>query len=55
MKQQPFNYLYEQYLINLTRQGKRSATIGGDTCAVRLIQILQIISKWYFREGLRLV
>ncbi|MFT7007212.1 MAG: integrase/recombinase XerD [Colwellia sp.] len=30
-----YNYLYEQYLINLRLQGKRSSTIDGYSRAVR--------------------
>ena len=32
-----FNFLYEQYLINLMRRGKRPATIDGYSRAVRCI------------------
>ena len=32
-----FNFLYEQYLINLMRLGKRPATIDGYSRAVRCI------------------
>ncbi|WP_232784190.1 hypothetical protein [Moritella sp. Urea-trap-13] len=36
-QQQRFNFLYEQHFINLRLQGKREATVAGDTCSIRRI------------------
>jgi hypothetical protein len=36
-QQQRFNCLYEQHFINLRLQGKREATVDGDTCSIQRI------------------
>ncbi|WP_017219890.1 hypothetical protein [Moritella dasanensis] len=45
-QQQRFNCLYEQHFINLRLQGKREATVDGDTCSIQ--RITESPGLWLF-------